>query len=173
MCDLTLALALGSTVLGAAGQVQQASAQSSADKYNAQVAAMNAKIESDKAKDAIERGAQQEQQKRLATSQLMGKQRAALAASGVDLSFGSPLDTLIDTAKMGEVDALNIRTNSYREAYAYRVNSANSASQAEMYKSKAASDTAGGYLGAIGTILGGGSKAYGAYKSPGAPGYIN
>lgn len=170
MCDLSLALALGSTVLGAYGQVQQSQAQAKADRYNASVAAMNAEIENKKAKDAIERGAQEEQQKRQQTAQLMGRQRAAMAANGVDLTFGSPLDTLIDTAKLGETDALNIRTNSYREAYEYRTQSANSSSQAEMYKAKAKSDTAGGYIGAIGTILGGAGKAYASYSKPG---YIN
>ena len=46
-----------------------------------------------------------------------------MAANGVDLSSGSPLDILGDTAMYGELDALTIRSNAEREAYGYRVQS--------------------------------------------------
>jgi hypothetical protein len=167
MCDLGIVLAIGSTVLGAAGQVQAGKAQAQADNYNAQVSTMNAELENRKAKDAIERGAKEEQQKRLQTSMLIGKQRAAMAANGVDLSFGSPLDTLVDTAKMGEIDALNIRTNSYREAYEHQTQESNYKSEAAMNRAKAKSDAKAGYIGAMGTILGGGGKAYSSAHSLG------
>ncbi|MET3853055.1 hypothetical protein [Rhizobium sp. OAE497] len=160
MCDLSLALAIGSTVIGAAGQVQQASAESAADKYNAQVADMNATLADKKARDDITAGQQEEQRKRLETAQLEGKQKAAMAANGVDLNFGSPLDTLVDTAKIGELDALNIRTNAYRAAYNDKVQATNFQNEAIMDRAKSSYDAEGGYLGAVGTILGGAGKAF-------------
>ncbi len=164
MCDLTLALTLGSTLLGAAGQIQQAQATASANKYNAQVADMNARISERRAKDAIERGALEEQKKRQQVQQVLGKQQAAMAANGVDVSFGSPLDTIVDSAVLGELDALTIRSNTYREAYEYRVDAANKRSSAQLNRMNADAATAGGYLGAAGTILGGAGKAYSGYR---------
>jgi hypothetical protein len=153
MCDLGLTLMIGSTLMGAAGQIQQSKATAAASNYNAQIAEMNAKISDKQAKDALERGKQEEQQKRMQTAQLAGRQRAAMAANGVDLTFGSPLDTIIDTAKMGEIDALNIRTNAHREAYAYNM-------QATNQRAGATLDRMEGYLSAGGTILGGAGSAY-------------
>ncbi|MBY3038937.1 hypothetical protein HFO76_22695 [Rhizobium laguerreae] len=167
MCDLGIALTLGSTLLGAAGTMQQAQATKAASNYNAQVAEMNAKIADRQAKDAIDRGKQDEQQKRLQTAQLQGKQRAAMAANGLDLSFGSPLDTIVDTAKMGEIDALNIRTNAYREAYGYKVEGTNQRASATLDRMRGDAAVKGGYLESMGTILGGAGKAYSTAKSIG------
>ena len=166
MCDLTLALTLGSTLLGAAGSIQQGQAAASAAKYNAQVAEMNATIADRRAKDAIERGATEEQKKRQQVQQVIGQQQAAMAANGVDLTFGSPLDTIVDTAVLGELDALTIRTNAYREEYDYRVQAANqrAGGQLELMKGQAAKTA--GYLDGFGTILGGASKAYKDFKTP-------
>lgn len=114
MCDLMVALTLGSAVLGAAGQIQQGQAAAAASNYNAQVADMNAKLSERRARDAIERGQLDEQRKRQEVAQIQGQQRAAMAANGVDLSFGSPLNIIVDTATMGEIDALTIRSSAAR-----------------------------------------------------------
>ncbi|HEY4339992.1 MAG TPA: hypothetical protein VGM97_08610 [Steroidobacteraceae bacterium] len=167
MCSIALALGIGSTVVGAVGQIQEGKATAQAEKYNSQVAEMNAQLADRQAKDAIERGQQQEQQKRLQTSQLQGKQRAAMAANGVDLSFGSPLDTIVDTAKLGEVDALNIRTNAYREAYDDQVQGVNYRANATLDRMKGESAEKAGYIGALGTVLGGAGKAIKEFNAPG------
>lgn len=146
---------IGSTVLSAAGQVQQGNAQAQAGQYNAQVADMNATMAETRAKDALARGAVEEQQKRAQTAQLMGRQRAAMAANGVDLTFGSPLDTIVDTAIMGELDAMTIRQNAGREADDYRMQAWNARADAGLSRSNAKSAKTGGYLAAGGTVLGG------------------
>ena len=165
MCELMTILAIGSTVMGAAGQIQQAQASSAAAKYQAQVGEMNATLAERRAKDAIERGADEEQRKRQDVARIKGAQVAAMAANGVDLSFGSPLDTIVDTAVLGELDALTIRTNAYRESYDHQVDAVNKRAGAELSRSQAKSALAGGYLSAAGTVLTGGSKAYSSYKS--------
>ncbi|MEZ0170771.1 hypothetical protein [Microvirga sp. TS319] len=171
MCELTAILTLGSTLLGAAGQIQQANATAAASKYNAQVAEMNSQIAENRAKSTIEAGARDEQMKRQQVQQVLGQQQAGMAANGVDLTFGSPLDTITDTAVLGELDALTIRTNTYREAYNARVDAANQRAGAELYRGQAKSAQSGGYIGAFGTILGGAGKAYGQYKKPGSAPY--
>lgn len=165
MCSLTLALGLLSTGIGAIGQVQQAQATASANKQNAQIAEMNAKLADRRARDALERGKENEQQQRVKAARLMGQQQVAMAANGVDLTFGSPLDTLVDTATMAELDALTIRKNAANEAYDYKVDGVNKRAQASMYRSAASSALTGGYLGAVGSVITGGANAYRGYQS--------
>lgn len=164
MCDLSLALTLGATVIGAAGTIYQANAAAEAQRYNAKVAEMNATLSERRAKDAIERGAIEEQRKRSQVAQIRGQQQAAMAANGVDLTFGSPLDTLVDTATLGELDALTIRSNAYRESYDYEVQAVNQRAGAQLANYNAEAQKTAGYLDAFGTILGGGGKAYKGYK---------
>ena len=166
MCDLSMALTIGSTLLGAAGQVQSAQATSAANKYNAQVQDMNAKLAERRALDAIERGEAEERRKRMEVSKLKGAQKAAMAANGVDVSFGSPLDTLVDTATLGELDALTIRSITYREAYVYRVDAVNRRAGANLSRMEAANANTAGYLAAGGTVLTGAGKAWQQYKEP-------
>lgn len=164
MCELATILTLGSTLLGAVGSIQQGQAAAASAKYNNQVAQMNATISERRAKDAIERGATEEQKKRQQVQRILGEQQTAMAANGVDLTFGSPLDTMVDTAVLGELDALTIRTNAYREEYDYRVQAANqrAGGQLELMKGQAAKTA--GYLDGFGTVLGGFGKAYSGYS---------
>lgn len=165
MCvDPVTAMMIGSTVLGAAGSVQQGNAANASAQYNAQVADMNAKLSERQARDAVARGSIDEQQQRMKTSLTLGQQRAAMAASGVDLKFGSPLDALVDTATMGELDALTIRTNTYREERDIRQQGLNAQGQASMMRAEGAAAKSGGFLSAAGTVLGGGARAYTNYK---------
>lgn len=165
MCELTTALMIGSTLIGGYSQIQAGNAQAAAAQYNAQVAEMNATLADRAAKNALERGAAEEQRKRMEVASIQGRQRAAMAANGVDLTFGSPLDTLVDTAMMGELDALTIRQNSAREAYDYETQGVNYRADATLSRMNASSARSGGYLGAIGSVLGGGARAYGQYRS--------
>lgn len=164
MCDLVTALMIGSTAIGGVSAIQQGNAAAASARYNAQVSEMNAKIMDQNARDALERGKLEEQQKRMEIAALTGRQRAAMAANGVDLSFGSPLDTIVDTAMLGELDALTIRSNAAREAYDYKVAGANNRADAVLSRANASSAKTGGYLSAFGTVLGGSSEI-GKYRS--------
>lgn len=164
MCDVTLALAATSAVIGGVGAVYSASANSAASKYNQQIATMNAELSRRRAKDALERGANEEQQKRLEVAQLKGHQLAAAAANGVDVSFGSPLDAMIDTAALGELDALTIRRNAARESYDYEVQAVNGQAEAALHGMNASSQMTAGYLNAAGTVLGGLGNSYSDYQ---------
>lgn len=164
MCELGMILSLGSTLLGAVGSIQQANAQAAAAEYNAKIGEMNAQLSERRARDAIERGAAEEQRKRMEVARLQGQQKAAMAANGVDLGFGSPLDTIVDTAALGELDALTIRTNAYRESYDRQVDAVNQRAGAELNRMEAKAAKTGGYLAAAGTVLGGVGNAYSSYR---------
>lgn len=163
---IPIALTVASAGIGAVGQIQASQADAEARRYNAKVADMNAELSRRRAKDALERGARAEQQKRQEIAALKGKQVAAMAANGVDLSFGSPLDTIVDTAMLGELDALTIRKNAANENYDYRVQAENGRADAVLSRMGADAAQTGGYLNAAGTILGGASTAYSQYRRP-------
>ena len=164
MCELMTALTVGSTLLGAVGAVQAGQATAASNQYNAQIQDMNATLAERRAKDAERRGELEEQKKRQQVAQISGQQRVAMAANGVDLSFGSPLDTLVDTAVAGELDALTIRSNAAREAYDYRVDAVNKRAGASMSRASADNAITGSYLNAGGTVLAGAGKAYAGNK---------
>lgn len=94
-----------------------AEAQKASAKYEAQAARRNAQLADLEAADALERGADAEARHRLQVAQLAGRQRNAFAANGVSLDSESVLDTLGDTAALGELDAMTIRLNAQREAW--------------------------------------------------------
>ena len=164
MCEIMTALTIGSTLMGAAGAIQQGQASAASNRYNAQVQDMNAVLADRKARDATERGVLAEQRKRQQVAQVRGQQTAAMAANGVDLSFGSPLDTIVDTSVLGELDALTIRTNAARESYDFKTDAVNKRAGATMSRAQADSAATGGYMKAAGTILAGAGQAYGGYK---------
>jgi len=99
-----------------AGEAAQDSSndQAALETYNAQVAALQAQ-------DATVRGAEDEARFRTGVKLLIGSQRAGIAAGNIDVGFGSALDVQADSAFLGELDALTIRTNAAREAWGYKV----------------------------------------------------
>ena len=99
-----------------AGEAQGAAAESEAqlDDYNAEVARLQSQ-------DAIVRGGQEESKVRSSTRGLIGAQKAGYAAGNVDVGFGSPVDVSADSAFLGELDALTVRTNAMRESWGYKV----------------------------------------------------
>lgn len=100
------------------------------------------------AEDALKRGHQEEEAQRRKTAALMGRQRAMMAASNLDLGSGSPLAILGDTALLGELDAETIKGNAKRQATQLR----NSATMSDFEGKNA---KAAGYIGAFSTVLGG------------------
>ena len=165
MCSIALGLTLAATAIGAVGQVQQGQAAMASAKYNNQVAQMNAKIAERKAQDALERGKREEQKQRMETAALMGRQKAALGANNVDVTFGSPFELINTTATLGEMDARTIRTNAARESYDFRVEAANKRAQGQMALLEGKSQRTGSLIAAAGTLLGGAGNAYGKFAS--------
>ena len=108
-------------------------------------AGVNAGLAQQQVADAIARGRTAEFNSRLKTANLKSTQTARMAANGVALDSGSPLDVLTSTDVMGEQDALTIRNNAAREAYGYNVQAAN-------YKAQAAS--ANPFAAGVSTLLG-------------------
>lgn len=157
MCEAITAMSASTLFQGAGlvfsafGAFQNAQAQQDAAAYNAAVARNNQIIADGQADDAIRRGELDEMRHRIRVAQTQGQQRSALAAQNLDLTDGSALDTVLDTAEFGELDALIIRNNAEREAYGYRVQGMNAGAQAALYQSQA--NNTSPFLAAAGTAL--------------------
>jgi len=157
MCDPFTIAAAG---LSAAGSLVSANASAQAAKYQAKVDEMNARIEDKRAVDAIERGQKEEQLHRREVSAFASKQTAAQAAVGLDTGFGSPLQNIVDTVTLGELDAMQIRKNAELEAYDRKVGAANYRASADMNKSAAKNAILGGFFDAAGAVVGGAGQAW-------------
>lgn len=103
-------------IIGGAAQAGQSVLQG---EQRAATATSNAELLDLKAADALKRGGIAEDIQRNKGAQLMGFQRAAMGASGIQVDSGSGGKVLEQTAAMTELDALNTRTNAMREAWGY------------------------------------------------------
>ncbi len=135
MCGIAIAAAaLGvmGTAMGVVSSVQSANAQSAQYEYQAKVAAQNAKIAQSNADQKRQEGIEEARLQRMKTLQAVGSQQAAMAANGVDISSGTALDIVEDTAAMGELDALTTRYNYETQALAYEQQANNYSNQSNL-----------------------------------------
>ena len=139
-----------SGVMAAKGQ-QDAAAQ---QKYQGQVAANNVKIANQKAEDALVRGELDERKHRVQIAAMMGEQRGGAAARGVLVDEGSALDQVADTAAIGELEALTIRSNAEREALGFRQQAAAFAGEEAFLGSSAKSLQSTSLLAGLGASAG-------------------
>lgn len=138
--------ALGTAATVAGGVV---SAYSAVQNSKAAAAAANASAEQadHAALQALEAGEREELLHQRRVGALIGENRAALAASGVDVNSTAALDLLQDTNKQAAEDAFAIRENAQRQASGYGREAAN-------YRTEAANAKSSGRWGAANTILG-------------------
>ncbi len=126
--------------LAAFGAFEQSEAAKQQGEYQRRAYEMNARIAGEAAEDAILRGDKAAQAHKGKVKSLIGSQRAALAAQGIDVGSGSALDIQVDSAGLGAMDELTIKNNAWREAYGLRTQAVQSLSQAR-YAESAASNT--------------------------------
>jgi hypothetical protein len=121
MCvPLLTAVAIGGLALNAWGGYQEGKAQQQSANYSARVDQNNATLKDYQAEQTAKIGSIEEERHLAKVRQMIGSQRATLAANGVDLSEGTPVDLVTETAGLGEEDALNIRYNAMRDAWGLR-----------------------------------------------------
>lgn len=151
----TLATTVIGTGVSAYGAIQTANAQSAAASAQAQQAQNNATLAQNAANDATARGVVAQQQKANQTNQLLGQQRAGLAANGVDPNSGTAVNLQSDTAGNGELDQLTIGANAAREASGYQAQGMNYSTQASVDEASSQNDLSAGALAAGSSIIGG------------------
>ena len=112
-------LALG-TGLQAYGQYRNLIAESHMKKYQSQVAENNAILANMEADLTQTKGQTDVLRHRLAVSRLLSKQTVGFAASGIDVSQGTPVEVIAGTAQIGESDAQTIKFNSMLDVWRLR-----------------------------------------------------
>lgn len=153
----TAGMFIGSAVQGL-GTGMKASAQVSAGNAAQAQAEENARLLDLQATDAITRGNEAERRYRLGTTQFISSQRAGFAGQGVDVNSGSAADTQAESAGIGELDALTIRTNAAREAWGLNVRATNVRQQGANASAEGTNAATATILGSAGDYL---TKRYG------------
>lgn len=100
-----------------------AGAQEAQGRWARETAEFDSRMMELQAQDAERRGNIAANRTRAAGRRIIGSQRAALAAQGVDVSTGSAVDVQEDTAYQAELDAQQITANAWREAWGLRTQS--------------------------------------------------
>lgn len=159
MCDPVTLMAIG-TGVSTLGTLYSASAASANAKFQAQIARDNAARTTEQMRDAYERGADQERQVRAEGAQVVANTRGALASNNMDLSFGSPLDTILQTSMEIERDAYRARRNTSYEVRDLEIKRSNYLNQANANDAEAANARTAGFIAGVGTALSGASDIY-------------
>lgn len=126
MCMATTAVStiglLGSalgTVSSVTGQIQaNKTAQAQANYTNA-VNQRDAEIAEQNARDTIDQGIKDQEEARREYKAKVGQLATQYGAGNVTLDSGSTMDMLVDTAEVGELEALDIGANAQRQAQSY------------------------------------------------------
>lgn len=134
-------LAAITAVISAASAMQASKARKSQAKFQAQVAQNNVIIADRKAVDAVKRGEVEARKHAAKVEQFQATQTVSLASQGVDITTGTSVDLLADTAELGAIDEQVIRHNSAREAYEHRVNAQTAQNQSTLFQAKAGAES--------------------------------
>lgn len=135
MGNAALALQVGGALTSTVGSFFGAQTQATNLNTQANIADINARISEMGAQSSLEQGKQQKASLTLQTKQLKGRQRATMAANGVDLGTGSAAEIQASTDLMKEIDVGTIKTNAVRTAWGHRTQAVNYQNQARMARS--------------------------------------
>lgn len=146
-------------VVGGVSSYQQGKQQQAYYNYQAKVQEENAKIAQNNAALERQQGIEEARLQRIKTAQAIGSQTTAMAANGVDVTKGTAVDVLEDTAAMGELDALQTRYNYERKALSYEAQSNNFSNQSNLDVIAGQNAYSAGKINALASGLDGVSKA--------------
>lgn len=150
---------LAATATSALGTITSTYANYQQAQAEAGVAKMNRDRENERVVDAIARGREDERTLGREQSRFAGAQRAAMAANGIDLSFGSAADMLADTAQFQSEDRAKHSRNVIREVEGYDISAANFEGQRRAAKAAGTAALISGGL-ELGQTLAGGATRY-------------
>lgn len=157
MAQLSLIGQIGGAASSAVGSYYGAKSQASTLNFQAGMADTNARMSETAAQGALMRGQRESGALTLKAGQLKGRQRAAMAANGIDLGEGNAAEIQASTDVMKEIDANTIESNAVMEAWGYRTQGVNASNEALMARATAGSispfgSAAGSLLGSAGSV---------------------
>lgn len=155
-------MAMAVPLLTVAATGVQAYGSYQAGKAQRDIANRNAELLDASAEDAIARGNEEAIASRRRTKLLVGEQRAAAAAQGLDVNTGVAFDLQDQAAQHGLADEATIRKNAWREAWGIRTQAGNQRAEGR-YAQRAGTNQA------IGTSLSGLGQSYAYWQSGQSP----
>jgi hypothetical protein len=159
MCvPIAVALAAAGTVATMAGQYAQGQAAYTQAKYEEGAAKANQALAEQQARDSIDLTHKEAAQRYRQEGQLEGTQQAAMAANGIDLTFGSAVSTLKDDKMIAAEDVGNIYQAGQNRTMGYMTDAYNYRLKAQAAKSAASGAKIATGLSMLGTALGGASQ---------------
>ncbi len=147
--------AITSTAISVPAAVQKGKTQKAMYNYQAKVNEENARIAQENANVQRQQGIEEARLQRIKAASTIGSQKAAMAANGVDVTQGTSLDVIADTAAMGELDALQTQYNYEAKARGYEAQAGNFQNQANLDVISGKNAYQAGKINAITTGLGG------------------
>lgn len=145
-----LSMMLGSTAISALGAIRQGQATANALNFNAAMADKNAKIAEGQ---GIAAGESQQRD----AARRIGAATAAYGASGVQLSDGSPMDVLGESARLATLDNLTLKYN-------YKLKGMGLAAEASLDRANASNSRTASYFNAAGSMLNSGTQMAGYFS---------
>ena len=116
----------------------------------------NAKVQENAALDAQQRGSIAAAEHQDKVRRMISTQNVTAAANGVMTNTGTPLDIMVDTAGMGQLDTLRMLSNTNRQAQGLN-------EQASLTRIEGSNAATAGTLNAVGSVLSGVSSASKGY----------
>lgn len=136
--------------------------------YAAEVYGRNADLAEEQARDALARGRESELALRRKSRGMLGSQRAAFAAQGLDITSGSAQDVQHSDQALSELDALAIRNNAQRESFGFKQQAEYDRRDAEMARRGGRNRASAIRKEGIGTLLTTATSIYGAWETKGS-----
>jgi hypothetical protein len=129
MAGLPASLLAANIGLTAGATISSTMASRAQERFEGKVLSLNQRIVEEQASDVLRRSEFDIRQVRLRGAQIAGSQRARLAVQGIDISEGSAAEVQRQTAELTAEDVKTIRSNAYREAAGFKIQSIGIASQ--------------------------------------------
>lgn len=139
MAQVSMMGSVAGGITSAFGAFSGAQAQKSGLKAQAGIADTNARIAEMSAQSTLDAGQKESGRYTLQVGNLKSKQRAAMAANGVDLGVGNAAETLASTEIIKEIDKNQIEANSIRSAWGLRTQATNYQNEALVKRATASS----------------------------------
>ena len=175
IAGVLVATTIASAVMQGIQAKNAAQAERNAAEYNAQIANNNAIIASQQRSTTLQQGDVEAQKSMRDQAQMIGAQRAQMAANGIDLTQGSAQDILASTKFLGGIDVNTIQSNAARQAWGYEVQGMNdkNAATMETWKANSINPSQIGAMAAGSSLLssiGGAASSYAGSKGGGSSG---
>jgi len=155
-----MGFALAGAIIGIIGTAISTYATYTQSQEQQRAAKAEAGLRTQEAESARQSAAFQERQFRTRISLLLGNQIALGAASGIDISSGSPLLLQLNNVRQGELEALNIQRTGEVRASTSDFEARLARMRASFFGQQGAGAIASGTVQGAGTILGGLTRFY-------------